>query len=59
MVHTDASGFATGAVLMQDRGKGLQPVAFLSKKMLPAETRYPVHEQELLAIIHALSSWRH
>ena len=59
VVHTDASGFAIGAVLMQDQGKGLQPIAFLSKKMLPAETRYPVHEQELLAIIHALSSWRH
>ena len=59
VVHTDASGFAIGAVLMQDHGKGLQPIAFLSKKMLDAETRYPVHEQELLAIIHALSSWRH
>ena len=59
VVHTDASGFATGAVLQQDQGKGLQPIAFLSKKMLPAETRYPVHEQELLAIIHALESWRH
>ena len=59
VVHTDASGYAVGAVLQQDQGKGLQPVAFLSKKMLDAETRYPVHEQELLAIIHALSSWRH
>lgn len=59
VVHTDASGFATGAVLMQDQGKGLQPIAFLSKKMLDAETRYPVHEQELLAIINALGSWRH
>jgi hypothetical protein len=59
VVHTDASGYAIGAVLQQDQGKGLQPVAFLSKKMLDAETRYPVHEQELLAIIHALSSWRH
>jgi hypothetical protein len=58
-VHTDASGFATGAVLQQDRGKGLQPVAYLSKKMLDAETRYPVHEQELLAIIVALKAWRH
>jgi hypothetical protein len=46
-------------VLQQDQGKGLQPIAFLSKKMLDAETRYPVHEQELLAIIHALGSWRH
>lgn len=59
VVHVDASGYAVGAVLQQDQGKGLQPIAFLSKKMLDAETRYPVHEQELLAIIHALSTWRH
>ena len=59
VVHTDASGFAVGAVLQQDQGKGLQPIAYLSKKMLDAETRYPVHEQELLAIIHSLSTWRH
>lgn len=59
VVHTDASGFAVGAVLQQDQGNGLQPIAFLSKKMLPAETRYPVHEQELLAIINALGTWRH
>lgn len=59
IVHTDASGFATGAVLSQDQGKGPQPIAFLSKKMLDAETRYPVHEQELLAIINALGEWRH
>lgn len=59
VVNTDASGFATGAVLQQDQGKGLQPIAFLSKKMQAAETRYPVHEQELLAIIHALGTWRH
>ena len=59
VVHTDASGFATGAVLQQDQGNGLQPIAYMSKKMLPAETRYPVHEQELLAIIQALGTWRH
>lgn len=58
-VHVDASGFATGAVLQQDQGHGLQPIAYLSKKMLDAETRYPIHEQELLAIIVALKSWRH
>ena len=59
VVHTDASGFATGAVLQQDYGTGLQPIAFMSKKMVPAETRYPVHEQELLAIVEALATWRH
>ena len=29
VVHTDASGFATGAVLQQDQGNGLQPIAYL------------------------------
>lgn len=60
VVHTDASGFAIGAVLSQKQTDGtVRPLAFLSKKMLDAETRYPVHEQELLAIVHALKTWRH
>ena len=59
VVSCDASGYAVGAVLQQDRGSGLQPIAFLSKKLSGAETRYPVHEQELLAIITALTTWRH
>jgi hypothetical protein len=59
VVATDASGYAIGAMLGQDQGKGVQPIAFLSKKMLPAEKNYPVHEQELLAIICALKEWRH
>lgn len=59
VVNTDASGYAVGATLSQDQGKGLQPIAFLSKKMNTAETKYPVHEQELLAVIIALKEWRH
>ena len=58
-IMTDASGIAVGASLNQDHGNGLQPIAFLSKKLLPAETRYPVHEQEQLAILIALKKWRH
>ena len=58
-VVTDASGFAIGAALCQDQGQGLQPIAYMSKKMLPAEKNYPVHEQELLAIVCALKEWRH
>jgi hypothetical protein len=59
VIRTDASGYALGAELLQDQGKGLQPIAYMSKKMLPAEKNYPVHEQELLAIICALREWRH
>lgn len=59
VVTTDASGFAIGATLSQDQGDGLQPIAFMSQKMLPAEKNYPVHEQELLAVVCALKEWRH
>lgn len=59
VVTTDASGYAIGASLSQDVGNGLQPIAFMSKKMLDAEKNYPVHEQELLAVICALREWRH
>src|SRR6201996_9357679 len=34
-------------------------MCYLSRTMAPAERNYPVHEQELLAIIHALREWRH
>ena len=59
IVQTDASGYATGAVLLQRHADGLRPLAFLSKKMDKAERNYPVHEQELLAIKNALTAWRH
>jgi hypothetical protein len=58
-VIPDASGYAIGGALCQDHGEGLQPVAYESRKMIPAETRYPVHEQELLAILYCCKKWRH
>ena len=59
VVRTDASGYAVGAVLLQDHGEGLQPIAYMSKKLSSAEQNYPVHEQEQLAILLALGEWRH
>ena len=53
-VTTDASDYAVGAALTQE-GK---PVAFMSKKLSPAEVNYPVHEREALAIVLALREWR-
>ncbi|GJP84908.1 hypothetical protein CLOP_g14952, partial [Closterium sp. NIES-67] len=55
---TDASDLAVGAVLLQDFGKGLQPIAYESRKLNPAERNYPVHDKELLAIVHAFKVWR-
>lgn len=58
-IFTDASGFAVGGVLAQDAGNGWQPVSFESRTMNPAETRYDVRDQEMLAIVHMLTKWRH
>ncbi|KAK3030891.1 hypothetical protein RJ639_037241 [Escallonia herrerae] len=44
-VHTDASDFALGGVLMQE----CHPVAYESRKLNEAERRYTTHEKELLA----------
>ncbi|RVW69261.1 Retrovirus-related Pol polyprotein from transposon 17.6 [Vitis vinifera] len=54
-VHTDASDFAIGGVLMQDR----HPIAFESRKLNDTERRYTVQEKEMTAIIHCLRTWRH
>ncbi|GJP79302.1 hypothetical protein CLOP_g9549 [Closterium sp. NIES-67] len=55
---TDASHLAVGAVLLQDFGEGLQPIAYKSRKLNPAERNYLVHDKELLAIVHAFKVWR-
>jgi hypothetical protein len=67
LLITDASGFAITGILLQpadewqpDRGWiPWQPVAFYSRKLINAETRYEVHDQELLAIVQCFKVWRH
>ncbi len=34
-------------------------ITFFSWKIIPAETRYKNHDQELLAIVKAFKIWRH
>ncbi|CAI7868392.1 unnamed protein product [Closterium sp. NIES-53] len=57
-VVTDASDFAIGVVLLQDFGNGLQPIAYESRKLQAAERNYPIHDKEMLAIIHTFKLWR-
>lgn len=54
-IFCDTSRVATGAMLTQ----GDRPIAFFSRKLKDAETRYPVREIELLGIVTALRRWRH
>jgi hypothetical protein len=60
LVETDASGFAIAAVISQqvanseDLSKShWHLVAFFSRKMTDAESRYETHDGELLAIVMA------
>ncbi|PLW37026.1 hypothetical protein PCASD_16356 [Puccinia coronata f. sp. avenae] len=58
-LFTDASGSGLGAALFQGKDwKQASPIAYESHLMTPAERNYPVHEQELLAVVHALQKWR-
>ncbi|GJP34742.1 hypothetical protein CLOM_g19175 [Closterium sp. NIES-68] len=57
-VITDASDIANGAVLLQDFGEGLQPIAYESRELHPPERNYPIHDKEMLAIVHAFKVWR-
>lgn len=57
-VETDASDWVYAAVLSQkDRHGVLRPVAFMSKKMIPAECNYDIYDKELLAIVRAFEEW--
>ena len=60
-VHTDASGVAIGAVLLQKvpGSSSFHPVAYFSKKLKQAECNYSATDREMLAIVEALGHWRH
>lgn len=58
IVRTDASDIAVGAVLLQGTGESERVVAYESRKLKDAESRYEVHDRELLSVVHALRVWR-
>ena len=59
VVTTDASDVAIGAILEQDFGSSLQPIAFWSRKLNSTEIRYSAYERELLGIVWAIGQWKH
>jgi transposase InsO family protein len=54
MLRCDASEFAIGSVLMQEHEGQLHPVAYQSRKLSPAESRYGAYAREMLAVMDAL-----
>ena len=54
-VHSDASGVAIGACLMERDEKGIpQAVAYYSRKLRDSERNYPVIDLEALAVVESV-----
>ena len=53
-IHTDASAFQLGAVIIQ-KGK---PIAFYSRKLTDAQQRYTVTKIEILSMVENLKGFR-
>lgn len=58
-VQTDASRVGLGAVLLQGEGVSQRPVAYVSRKLWPRETRYSAVELECLAVKWALDTFKY
>ena len=54
VIHTDAGDRQLGAVISQDN----KPIAFYSRKLNPAQTRYTTTERELLSIVETLKEFK-
>ena len=55
----DASNIAVGGVLQQFVSGTWRPIAFFSRRLQPAETRYSTFGRELLAVYLAIKHFRH
>ena len=57
-IKIDVSDYALDVILSQLTLNSGQwhPVAFFSKKMIPAEIRYKTHDQDLLALVEAIKT---
>ncbi len=58
ILETDASGYALGAVIMQDFEDGIHPISFNSQSLLPAEKNYDAHDKELAGMIFGFKCGR-
>lgn len=57
-LFTDASKASVGATLQQQSKDGLEPLAFFSKKLNSAKSKYSAFDKELLAIYLAVKCFR-
>ena len=54
-MYCDASGTGLGCMLMQEG----RVIAYDSRQLKKHELNYPIHDLELVAVVHAIKIWRH
>ncbi|GFX12740.1 pro-Pol polyprotein [Trichonephila clavipes] len=54
ILQVDASDYAIGGSLNQNTAAGLEPLAFYSRKLHAAETKYSAYDRELLVVYAAI-----
>ena len=57
-IEVDGSGFAMGAVLLQEQENQWRPLTHMSETYNSAERNYHTGDRELLAVMKALKKWR-
>jgi transposase InsO family protein len=57
IIHTDASKYQLGSVISQEKKHQVRPIAFYSRKLTDAQTRYSIIELELLSIVETLKEF--
>ena len=55
-IKSNASDLAIGTYLIQEHEGKQHPVAYISRKLSPAEQNYDIYNKELLAIVAALET---
>jgi hypothetical protein len=59
-IETNASNFATGAILSQKQNDGKwHLITYRSSIMSTEERNYKIYDHEMLGLIHALEDWQH
>jgi hypothetical protein len=56
--NCDERDYAFDVTLQQNLGNGLQPVAYYSHKLTPAEKNYDMREKQFLVLVEACRHWR-
>jgi len=60
IIETDASKFATGAVIRQkDMNGDWHPCGYISHSFDATQRNYEIYDRELMGIVRALETWQH